>query len=888
MGYPSWKSLAMATLKLVPPTDPDYRALTKLIDSCDFPEVFERMASRLGGIENLLTQIRPLFKPQRTESEAYTIICDWPFRCYLTTNYDDEIGNHLRKEKEHFTVSSNSQADLSAITAQSMRRIVKLHGDLNHGEGLVLTTDQYTAFETGGSRQYFRNKLISIFQMVPVVIIGHSMSDRDFKSLLRLAKESASPNNPIYTIVADVNQVESDRLLREFNIRVLSYPNPNGDHSQLIYLLRQINRFVVPRTSTPRPPLDFPDSADAQRAVALYVHSALGHTSNSNLIQKALQPQVLSLAASLPDGIPADAIAASLTPKNLGQLPSIREHVDRAIQGLTIAGQAGLDYRKHLRATDLGKQTLANTESKQLMEEDQFYGAIRKRLTPFGTSKEVETLVSGLKLALIDVFRRRGLAASELLFRGSNFEPPDMPELFEAVFPRAASVDKFELRAEYCDAVMDVLTAPNDDQRSYLAHLAQGFFAYHMFGLDPTGQELRRIIAQETAWILDSNVLIPLVALESVQHKFIFTLIRHFKDLGLVALTTNKLVSEVDRSLGWMQERLRAVSVGSERGALLSIVRSPDYTANPFVESYITGHVSGRWRSMPEFLAAIGFESNVGMRGAIVNHGIEVIDPASIDPGCDSAIANLTDTIHDERKLAHTDRAGQVQAKAEGEVLHVLRHVRNHGFPGREEVRRAYFVSSSRLLDMIYGLTDGLITWYPETLFNHLSYVKGEALDPDSVFRGIISSFYRAGISVIDEPVYRQCFKPAISEANANLKVEIDRYVESQAATVQEQQRDKEALTAAFERTPAIEKSLFVEQMGWKSARIAEDKLRLSEAHRAEAERKAKQSLALVIDEYKRKERERTRHEEGRRRNLKDPKHLAKRKRQARRRKKKR
>jgi len=873
---------------MLPASDPEHSHLNELLRRQDYPEVFERIANRVGGIDNLLTHLRPSFNRRVAESPTYKMLCNWPFRCYLTTNYDDEIDCHLRRLKEHFTATSNSQADLAAITADSNRRIIKLHGDLTSADGLVLTTSQYSEFERSGPRQYFRNKLVSIFQMVPVVVVGHSMTDSDFRMILGLAKESASPEKPIFMIVADAGQAESDKLLREFNIRILSYDNKDKRHTNLLQLLRQIDRFVVSRQSYPRPPLDFPDSAMAEKAVSLYVHSALGHGSNQTLIQRAIQPQVLFLAASSDGGIAVESIAASLTPESLARLPMIAGYIDTAVHELTVAGHAGVDGQKQLRATAVGRQVLADTESKRSSEEDQFYGAIRLRLAPFGTGSDLDALICGLKSALVTVFRKRGLAASELLFRDSSFEPHDMPELFDAVFPAAAAVDDLTLRAEYCDAVMDVLTAPNEDQRSYLAHLAQGFFAYHMFGVDPTGQEIRRVIAQETMWVLDSNVLMPLVATGCMQHEFMAKLLKKIRELGLLAITTPKLVAEVDKGLGWMQDRLREVAVGSERAALLAIVRSPDYSSNPFVESYINGHVSGRWRSMPEFLAAIGFQRGAGMGDAIVRHNIEVIDPSSIAPDCDEAIGGLSGAILDERIRVGSDRAGQLQAKAEGEVLHVLRHVRNHGFPGRESVRRAYFVSTSQLLDVIYRGTDGLIAWYPESLYNHLSYIEGEVVDPEAVFRGIISSFYKAGISVVDEPAYRQCFKPAISEANAILRVEIDNYVKIQAKTVQEQQRDKESLTAAYQKAPILEKSLFVEQMGWKAARIAKEQLRLSEQHQAETERKAKHDLASARDEYARKERERIRHDEGRKRNLKDPKHLAKRDRQAKRRGKKR
>lgn len=878
--------MAVDAAKLFPAADPEQKVLSELIDSRDYPEVFERVASHLGGVAPLLSELKKTFSPKKASGEAYKIICRWPFRCYLTTNYDDELQNHLQRLGQHFTVLKNSQAELGQITANSQRRIVKLHGDLDTPDGIVLTTSQYTDFEVGGGRQYFRSKLVSVFQMVPVVVLGHSMTDRDFQFILRLAQESASPENPIYMIVADASKAVSDKLNREFNIRLLSFPNPDGRYRNLTQLLRQIDRFVVPRTSNPAPPLDFPDTAEAEQAVSLYVHSSLGFGADTTLIQKTIQPQILSLAASVDKGIAVGSVLPALRPDTLQKLPSIAAEIDSAIAHLTELGSVSLTG-SHLTTTSKGKEQTAEAMARRVTEEDQFFGALRARLLPHGSKPDVESLISGFRKALVSVFRKRGLAAAELLFRNNPFEPADMPELFEAVFPPATAVDDFTLRAEYCNAVMDVLTAPNEDQKCYLAHLAQGFFAYHMFGLDPSGSEVRSRLAQGTLWIFDSNILMPLVALHSIQHSFIAGMVDQLKALGIRPVTTPKLVSEVDRALGWMQAQLHGVLDGEERPVLLGVTQRPDYSENPFVDGFIEGCVAGAWRSMSEFLDAIGHENGVGMRTAIQAHGIDILDPSVVDPSGDADIESLSDEIYKQREKAGTIRAGDIQAKAEGEALHMLRCVRKAGFRGDTSVKRAYFVSTSRLLDILYRATDGLITWYPETLHNHLAYLQGAAIDAEAVFRAITTSFYSAGISVVDESAYRQYFKPAISEANATLNREIDNYIKATARSVHDQQTERESILKSFRRTPDVEKSLFVEQLGWKAARKAEERLRVAERQKEEAERKGRDEVASIKAEYERKERERKRHEEGRARNLGDPKHLRKRLRQAKKRKKK-
>ena len=887
LQYPSWWQMAKDATDLIPATDAEQSTLQQLLDDKDYPEVFERVASHIGGVENLCNALDKTFKAKRDRGDGYQHVCRWPFRCYLTTNYDSEIAAHLRRIDQYFTPLGNSQAELAQVNANTQNRVVKIHGDLTTPDDIVLTTGQYADFETGGPRQYFRSKLISIFQMVPVVVIGHSMTDRDLQLVLHLAKESASPENPIFMIVADAKRGEIEKLQREFNIQILTFPNAEGDYRNLLQLLRQIDRFVVPRTVDPIRPLDFPDAEEAESAVALYVHSSLGFGADSLMVQRTLQPQVLALAVKNSGGISIQSISASIKPEMIRQLSTLDDEIEKTIESLTSQGHVTTD-RTTVAATKKGEEVVAELESKRKSEEDQFYGSIRQRLLEHGSDEDVHKLIDGFKNAIVTVFRKRGLSTAEVLFRDNPFEPADMPEIFDAVFPPAAMVEDFTLRAEYCNEVMDVLTKPNADQKNYLAHLAQGFFAYHMFGLDPSGQAVRAKIAQGTIWILDSNILIPLLATHANQHGFMSGLMQRLADLGIQTITTPMLVSEVDRAWGWMQTQLRNVPDGAERELLLRLTQLPDYSENPFVDSFIVGSTKGEWRSMSEFKDSIGHEDGVGLRKAIESHGVEIVDPANFDDdGDQTQIGTLGTEIHTERERAGTSSlAGDRQATAEAEAMYVMRCIRERGFKGDANLNKAYFVSTSRLLDNLYQRTDGLITWYPEALHNHLSYLSGAAIDADAVFHAITSGFYAAGISVIDESAYRQYFKPAISEANATLNREIDNYSKAVTNSVQEQQNERKSILATYSKLRELQRPKFVEQMGWVAARSNEQKVKLAEMARDAAEQLRKTEVAEVRSEYERKERERKRHETGRIKNLANPKHQRKRDRQAKKRKK--
>ena len=122
LKYPSWQVLAELAAKLVATTNPAHydAALVKgLMKAKDYPELFEYAANGLGGADKLAEALSPLFQARGESSQAYQYLARWPFRCYLTTNYDHELKKHLDREDVYFTTLHNSQAELAQITAQS-------------------------------------------------------------------------------------------------------------------------------------------------------------------------------------------------------------------------------------------------------------------------------------------------------------------------------------------------------------------------------------------------------------------------------------------------------------------------------------------------------------------------------------------------------------------------------------------------------------------------------------------------------------------------------------------------------------------------------------------------------------------------------------------------
>ena len=145
----------------------------------------------------------------------------------------------------------------------------------------------------------------------------------------------------------------------------------------------------------------------------------------------------------------------------------------------------------------------------------------------------------------------------------------------------------------------------------------------------------------------------------------------------------------------------------------------------------------------------------------------------------------------------------------------------------------------------------------------------------------MLHEYYYAGISFIDKDRYEHFFGPSIDAAKASYEKERDRYIEEIEDTYGKD------IDVAFGQTPDLEKPFFVAQMGWQLAEASEQREKLAIQRALEAETKVKELESERDKAWKTREKKRQKQEAATLRNLQDPKHVRKRRRQAKKRKRK-
>lgn len=124
LGYPSWAGLAERVrdhvLSNVPTADhPSYERFMK---NRDFPALLRQAEVDLGSRNAIIKLVKSILRPSGTAPtrSIYDYLAKWPFACYLTTNFDDEISRSLTRQGT--ALSGSAQHSHRPITASRWRK----------------------------------------------------------------------------------------------------------------------------------------------------------------------------------------------------------------------------------------------------------------------------------------------------------------------------------------------------------------------------------------------------------------------------------------------------------------------------------------------------------------------------------------------------------------------------------------------------------------------------------------------------------------------------------------------------------------------------------------------------------------------------------------------
>jgi len=895
IGYPSWKTLAERVRDRVLEIKPeaDTESYGQFFLNGNLPAVFRQAEVDLESRDLLISIVKEALQPRQHQVRhpIYEYLAKWPFACYLTTNYDDELQKYLAIAGHHFQVVQNRQNDLAMLRDGVSHLIVKIHSDLDHPQDVVLTSLDYDRVLTSPEGAYIRDKLRQVFEMFNVLIIGHSMTDQDLQLVIATAKHTASPLHPIYMLLSDSTPGQIREFREQYNIRLIPYKNIDGSHHRLRIMIGVADHFICSRDAAPSA---VPESTEDEirAATSLLFFRRLRKVASDEPAHELLGPLVLGALSDSRKPLSLSEIVDARAISPLSKAHDMTSGIQKCLERLIEDGHVSLKEDKFL-ATAQGQKEFEAAVSQRQLEEEQAYGQFRlelRRILPSISEQDTNLAVDALRDALVNAFRSRGLAMANVIVAEQSIGANELHDLFREFSEQAARFDDLEVRAAFMEAAHAFLVQPNEPQKNYLASISQGFFLYHMAGLDPTCGSIRRNLFADTCWFLDSSVLIPLLAVGSHNHEYAKDLFQRLEDVNARLFTTVKLLQEVWKHLDWAVAFVKNQSIESPEFLAAARIKE-GYKQNLFIDGYIrlaADGVIGTFQDYLDKVAPAGLTQEL-LATVCDKYGVHALCISEIE-GFDQQdwgeIEFLKDDLERARREKGTFRS-EFQVEAEAEVLEIIRNIRKSKYRLSDDIdpsRNVYFVSQSRSLDMV-SQESKVLTWTPEAVYRYVCSLSGAALDPNLLQQCMLHEYFYAGVSFIDKSRYLKFFGPSVSQARIAYEEQVDKYLQETEQTHRRQEFDEE-----FDRIPDLEKPFFVAQMGWQLARTAEKKAadvtRHAEARATRAEERARTAEARIkaaeAEAKAARKKEITAQQEIRRlRNLRDPKHLRKRERQA-------
>lgn len=890
-GYPSWKKLANDTYKLLCDREvaKDKDSYEKYLQRKQYPELFQLAETDLGDRKELVSLVKSLLTKQPGKrGDIYDWLIKWPFACYLTTNYDDEIASRLAQAGYYFQTLRNKREDLYALREGASNLVVKLHSDLDHPDEVVLTSDDYRKLYVEDAGKYFRDKMRSVFEMFNVFIIGHSLSDPHLDYILQTAKQTASPTHPIFMIASEFSAADESEFLKKYNIVLQRYSNNDGTHSQLRRDLSVADKYITSRfaRSNLKLHLDYPKE-EAEAAAALFIFQRLQQVKNGEYLTRLV---LYALAKAPKPGITLEELfQIEFLRSNSVNVLELQEALPRLLSELE--NQKLVKKNAELFSlTDTGIEGVKEVSAIREIERNQAFGQFvlsLKQSYPSLSSDEEGHVIQIAESAIVRVFDKRGLTIANGIFAGQSASPEELSDIFAYSSEAAASLQGNDLRASFIEAFRDFLISPTDNQAKYLAAVSQGYFLYHLAGLDPNCSRIRRDIFQRTLWLCDSSILLPLIAKGCHNHDYAVDLFTRLKKLGACVYTTHKLLQEASDHFTWAFDFVNRVQIDSPEFLSAALVKG-NYKQNLFIDGYVRLAADGYAGAFSDYINILfpgGLKSNFLIEKLLITHDVNLINLDEFEGFKDIDRGDLEDkrnTVRTERERRGTFRS-ELQTDAEAEIWQMIEGLRagKYAFPNTvATLERVYFVSQSRVLNHLSG-GENITTWTPEAVYRYLSALPGEKIDPSLLQQCILHEYFYAGISFIDQQRYVKFFGPAINAARISFSKEKERYVEDiEGMSVQ-------GLEKAFDETPDLEKPFFTSQMAWRQAERQRERADEALARAREAEAKLSQLEAEKRKEWKKREKRRQQQDQATQRNLQDPKHQRKRLRQAKKRSRK-
>ena len=821
LGLPTWSALAQRALGLLKDSHEAYPVLAEQLAEKDYPGFFEGLFKACGEarvLDFLRVQVNSS-SFRVTQGSVHQLIAGLPFRFYLTTNYDNHLEEALKETGLFFELLRNSREELATIAASSRNIIVKLHGDLVKPSSLVLRSSDYRKLKVGGEYTYYRQKLLSLVDMFPIVFIGYSVTDPDITLILETIAETFHAGRPAFGFFADISRSQEERLFREFNLVAIRYTDIPGNYSALRTALRTISRFVYTREKVAKSLRErvVSSAANSDQASMLNLFTNF-QVRGESIGFKVAAYRALSLNAISKAPGPISEFELHLA------LPFRAAETNKEAQDLVTVSLTELQEDGLIICRDDGKFEPSpkgrETADRSFIDRETVIKHFRGQsetdfLSQFPkASKEDLKLFSGRVLGCVNsLFSTRGLEIAGMISGLGDIEFRGAGDLFLVVKTYAQEFLKRDHGVFFLEYLPKLFAAPTEHQLAYLWQTSQTYFAYHALNLDPTCRKFQLELLKDHSFVLDSHLLIAALAKGSFNNQYAADIFRLIGELKPECCATRSMLHEVAGHIRWAIAFVAKHPAGSPEFLKLSLGLG-GYRQNLFIDGFIASAAKKPGLAFSDYIDAIlkGNDSGVIVKDPqLLFDAVQSIDPvASLTAEEAIALQLFTDQIQQIR-VANGSFTRPEQCMAEAEILTIKDK-------GHVENKNLIFISQSRVLERVgHDTKRGSLVWSPEAFYRYLLCFSGNVPAPNIWHQCLMSDLFQSGMNIIDSHSYRDFFKGQVQQAKLDFTTEKAAFSEI---------CDKEFvdnLQHEYDDTPELQKPLFVASIEQRLVRMLKE-----------------------------------------------------------------
>lgn len=162
----------------------------------------------------------------------------------VTTNYDKIVE---RATSSGYVVHDYLSSTVGADVRRRYPVLLKLHGSVDHVDGMVLSRRDYTDVRHRGS--HAMDVLHALLLTRPALLLGYRLHDPDLQLVLENIFGAQRQTPPHYMLAGD-DMPDYERRVLEYSYGVTVIPYTAGDHSDALAKFSELSELVA---STPPP-----------------------------------------------------------------------------------------------------------------------------------------------------------------------------------------------------------------------------------------------------------------------------------------------------------------------------------------------------------------------------------------------------------------------------------------------------------------------------------------------------------------------------------------------------------------------------------------------------------------------------------------------------------